>query len=899
VNLSPGRDLSHYRLVERIGEGGMGVVWKATDQTLGRAVAIKVLPEAFAQDPERMARFEREARLLASLNHPHIASIYGVGSADGVRFLAMELVEGDDLAVRLSRGAIPVAEAIEIARQLAEALETAHEKGIIHRDLKPANVKLTSEGQVKVLDFGLAKALDDDSPTPGSSMMSHSPTLTSPMTGANVILGTAAYMSPEQARGKQVDRRADIWAFGCVLYECLAGRRAFAGETVSDAIAKILEREPDWNALPARTPSRLRELLQRCLEKDARKRLRDIGDARVELENLLAGGVSASGTMLAAETQDGSLRRRGGMTPLAWAAVALALSLAAIAIAFPNLFRRTSPPVAARASLPAPAGMQLSTIPADAAVSPDGTMLVFSAADSTSRSRLWLRPLASLDARPIEGTELTGAESPALPFWSPDGKSIGFFADGKLKTISISGASPQVLCNAPNARGGTWNRDGVILFAPSSQAALNRISQSGGEPTAVTTLDSARHETAHRFPHFLPDGRHYLFAVLPGDAGKVNTWIGVLGSAPRKMIVSANSGAIFAQPGYLIFVRGQSLMAQKFDVGALRLIGEPTQIGDAPGDLQTIGTNAASPSENGVLVYPGFAAAVSHLTWYGRDGRPQGDLPVPVGDYREIAFSPDNRQIALLRLNSSASDDIWIADASRGTISRLTTDGDAKSSIQWTGDGRNVVYSTQGFSAVNFYQRPVSGSVEQTVIFSSGSLFKNLTQITRDGSYLVFDDLGRTTQRDLWYVPLKGDRKPVPYLQSPFSESGGSISPDGHWMLYTSDESGRLELYVQSFPVPGTKLRVSTDGASFGGWREDGNEILYLSVKGLYSVTVRNHPTFAVDAPKFLMPQLKETVTAGAPWDFKRFLFALANGDAAHPSLTLLTNWTSLLQHQR
>jgi eukaryotic-like serine/threonine-protein kinase len=876
----------------------MGVVWKATDQTLGRAVAIKVLPEAFAQDPERMARFEREARLLASLNHPHIASIYGVGSADGVRFLAMELVEGDDLAVRLSRGAIPVAETIEIARQVAEALETAHEKGIIHRDLKPANVKLTSEGQVKVLDFGLAKALDDEAPASGSSMMSHSPTLTSPMTGANVILGTAAYMSPEQSRGKIVDRRADIWAFGCMFYECLTGRRAFAGETVSDTIAKILEREPDWNALPARTPAKIRELLQRCLEKDARKRLRDIGDARVELENLLAGGVSASGAMLAAEPPHGNARRRGGMTPLAGAATALSLALAAIAIAFPDLFHRTEAPVAARAIVTAPAGIQLSTIPADAAVSPDGTMLVFSAADSTAKSRLWLRPLASLEARPIDGTELTGQESPALPFWSPDGKSIGFFADAKLKTISIGGGSPQILCDAPNARGGTWNRNGVILFAPSSQAALFQIPQSGGEPVPVTTLDSSRHETAHRFPHFLPDGRHYSFVALPGDGGKVSTSIGELGSERRKIILSANSAAIFAPPGYVIFVRGQALMAQGFDLGALRLIGEPTQIGDAPADLQTLGTSAASPSRNGVLVYPGFAAAVSHLTWFGRDGKAQGDLPVPEGDYREIAFSPDNRQIALLRLNSSASDDIWIADASRGTITRLTTDGDPKSSIQWTGDGRNIVFARQG-SSNDFYERPVSGSSEPTLLFSSSSLFKSLTQVTRDGSYAVFDDLGRTTQRDLWYVPLKGDRKPVPYLQSPFSESGGSISPDGHWMLYTSDESGRLELYVQSFPVPGTKLRISTDGASFGGWREDGGEIIYLSVKGLYSVAVRNHPTFAVDAPKFLMPQLKETVTAGAPWDFKRFLIALSNGDAVHPSLTLLTNWTSLVQHPR
>jgi eukaryotic-like serine/threonine-protein kinase len=899
LNLSPGRELSHYRLVERIGEGGMGVVWKATDQTLGRAVAIKVLPAAFAQDPERMARFEREARLLASLNHPHIASIYGVGSADGVRFLAMELVEGDDLAARLSRGPMPVAETIEVARQVAEALEVAHEKGIIHRDLKPANVKLTADGQVKVLDFGLAKALDDEAPAANSSTMSHSPTLTSPMTGANVILGTAAYMSPEQSRGKLVDRRADIWAFGCVLYECLTGRRAFAGETVSDTIAKILEREPDWTALPARTPAKVRELLQRCLEKDARKRLRDIGDARVELENLIARGVSASGVLRTDEFTDAHAARRGGPATLAWSVAAVAVGVAVIAIAFPKFMHRAEIPVAARAVLTAPNGMQLSTIPADAAVSPDGTMLVFCASDSADRSRLWLRPLSSLEARPINGTEFSGAESPGLPFWSPDGKSIGFFADAKLKTVAIGGGSPQTLCNAPNARGGTWNRDGVILFAPSSQSPLFRVSQSGGEPVQVTAFDSTRHETAHRFPHFLPDGRHYSYAAFPGEAGKVNTWIGDLGSSQRKLALTANSAAIFAAPGYVIFVRDQSLMAQRFDVGALRLIGEPTQIGDAPADLQTLGTNPASASGNGVLVYPGYAAAVSHLAWYGRDGRALGDLHVPEGDYREISFSPDNRQVALVRLNSSASGDIWIADASRGTIARLTTDGEPKGAVQWTGDGQNIAYQIQSAAELSFYQRPVSGSAQQTVLFSSASLFKNLTQITRDGSYLVFDDLGRTTQRDLWYVPLKGDRKPVPYLQTPFGESGGSISPDGHWMLYDSDESGRVELYVQSFPALGTKIRVSSDGAQYGGWRDDGGEILYLSAKGLMSVSVRHHPSFAVDEPKLLMALPKELVTAGVSSDFKRFLFALANTDAVHPTLTILTNWNSLVEGKR
>jgi len=872
----------------------MGVVWKATDTTLGRAVAIKVLPEAFAGDPERMARFEREARLLASLNHPHIASIYGVGSADGVRFLAMELIEGNDLSQHIALGPVPVIEAVELARQIAEALEAAHEKGIIHRDLKPANVKLTAEGQVKVLDFGLAKALEGD-PAASSSGMSHSPTLTSPMTAANVILGTAAYMSPEQARGKLVDRRADIWAFGCVLYECLTGRRAFPGETVSDTIAKILEREPDWTALSPRTPPQVRELLRRCLEKDSRKRLRDIGDARLELDELVAAGVSASGTSWAAGKAPARAERRSGSTIFAWSVAAVALALAAIALLFPDLVRRSPRPVAARATVTSPAGMQISTGPGDAAISPDGKTIVFAASDSAGKSRLWLRPLESLEARPIAGTEFTGAESPGLPFWSPDGRSIGFFADDKLKTIRIAGGSPQVLCSASNARGGTWNRQGVILFAPSSQGPLFRVSQSGGEPTQVTFFDSTRHETAHRFPRFLPDGRHFHFIALPIDEGKINTWVGELGSKTRTHVVSATSGAVFVPPGHMAFVRDQSLMTQSFDLSRLQVTGEPVRIGEAPEDLTTLGTNPASASGNGILIYPTSAPVLSRLTWFGRDGRAQGELPVPEGDYREIVFSPDNHHIALSRRNSSAGD-IWTADATRGAMTRLTTDGSRKALVRWSGDGSQIAYAVMRGAEWNFYERPASGSDEERPLFVSKSMFKAMSQITLDGSYLVFDDLERTTQRDLWVVPLKGDRKPILYLRTPFNETGGSISPDGRWMLYQSDESGRTEVYVQSFPGPGNKVRISTDGGDGGAWRDDGAEILYVSQNGIMSVPVRRVPTFVAGEPRLLMVPPKELVALGVTSHFDRFLVALTTGDARRVSLTLLTNWTSLLE---
>jgi len=893
--LTPGTRLGPYEIIAPLGAGGMGEVFRARDTRLGREVAIKALPAAFAQDPERLARFEREAKLLASLSHANIAGIHGLEEHDGRRYLILEFVDGETLAGRLSRGPLALDEAAEVARDVALALEAAHESGIVHRDLKPGNIMVTRAGAVKVLDFGLAK-----SAAPGGSSssiaLSASPTMTYAATAEGIVLGTAAYMSPEQARGKNVDRRTDIWSFGCVLFECLTARPVFSGETVSDLVAHILQSEPDWSVLPAATPAAVRRLLERCLRKDARERLRDIGDARIELDELLTAGLSGSGLPPIAGTSPVGGSRRSRSTAIAWGVAAVALALAGVSILFPDRVRRSAPPPATRTTLASRAGMEISSNPADAVISPDGRSIVFVAGDSAGTQRLWLRPLESLEARPIEGSEFTGAtDSPGLPFWSPDGRAIGFFDDGKLKTIAITGGTPQILSTVSNARGGTWSRQGVILFSRFSQGPVFRVSQAGGDPVQITVVDSTLHETAHRFPRFLPDGRHYSFVTLPGRDGKIDTWIGELGTTKRTLVVSAASGALFAPSGQMVFMRGQSLMAQPFDLGRLRMTGEPTLIGDAPENLNILGSIPASVSDNGILLYPTSIQTVGLLSWFGRDGKAQGTLPAPAGDYREIAISPDGRHVALIRRTSPTSNDIWIADVPGGSARRLTTDGLQRYSLVWSGNSLDLGYALSRGGEFDFWQRAASGSDEERPLFVTKSPLKNLSDISRDGSYLVYDDIGRTTQRDIWVLPLEGDRKPVQYLATPFNEVTGTLSPDGRWMLYQSEESGRPELYVQSFPTPGSKVRISTDGGNSGRWRRDGAEIVYRSQRGLMSVTVAAGVGFAAGEPKLLMPIPREVVSLGLTPDFQRCLMALTTGDARRTSLTLLTNWTSLL----
>ena len=895
MELGPGIELSHYRLLERIGEGGMGVVWKATDTTLGRDVAIKVLPAAFASDPERMARFEREARLLASLNHPHIAAIYGVGHVDGFRFIAMELVEGEDLSQRLARGPMSVLETLEMARELAEALESAHEKGIIHRDLKPANIKLNAQGQVKVLDFGLAKALDSEAPA-GSSNVSMSPTLTSPMTAANVILGTAAYMSPEQARGKLVDRRADIWSFGCVIYECLTAKRPFPGETVSDTIAKILERDPDWSALPAQTPARLRDLLRRCLEKDARKRLRDIGDARLELDELLAAGVTSSGSLVA---DAGALRAssRTASSRLTWALVGVALALAVAAAFLPMPWRQDATAPATRASIIAPSDAIVSPIPVNSTLSPDGSTIAYVAIDSAGAAHLVVRSVRSLDSRLVPGVTFNSLEA-VTPFWSPDSRTIAYFADGKLFTIPVAGGTPRVLCSTDNARGGTWSRDDVILFAPTSHGPLSRISASGGDVAVETSLDSTRHESAQRFPQFLPDGKHYTYVSLPGTGGRIDTYVGQLGSREHRLLVHAGSGAHYAAPGYMIFARDESIVAQKVDAGFTHLVGDPVVIGEKPNDLTLLGALCSSASDNGLLLYPTDTPTSARLFYMGADGSIQQPLPIPPGRFSYMRISPDGSHLALIRSDSPTSNDIWIADLASGDFSRLTTDGARKSSLRWSGDGTRIAYALQRGAAYDFYIHAISGAGGEQPLYTSPSGYKNLTDISRDDSLIIYDDLGVKTQRDIMVVRTHGDQTPVTFLATAFNEGNAALSPDQRWILYRADDSGPSLMYAQSFPVPGTKVRITNEGTGplgTGQFDQAQTRILAEVPGGMRIVPIHIGATLTVEGPGTFVPLPKTVLFADPMPDFHRFVVALPAGEAARTSLTLITNWPALL----
>ncbi|MEJ2207240.1 MAG: protein kinase, partial [Gemmatimonadota bacterium] len=655
--------IGSYPIEREIGRGGMGVVYLGRDTRLDRPVAIKVLPEAFASDPERLARFEREARLVASLNHPNIAGIYGLEEDGGHRFLALEYVEGETVAERITRGPLPLDETLDLCRQVAAALEAAHEGGVVHRDLKPANIKITPAGDVKVLDFGLAKS-GSGAASNSSIDISHSPTMSLAVTGAGVILGTAAYMSPEQARGKAVDKRADIWSFGCLLYECLTGRQAFAGETVSDMIARILQGEPEWNALPAQTPERIRGMLRRCLEKDSRRRRRDIGDARMEIEDVQAVRVSSSSVAASGAAKTGSRRM------FEWVRLAVVALLAAALTWFvPRALRESVKLEPTRFEIPQPDGFHLNTDGGSVKLSPDGRSLAFVARDSTGSRQIWLRPLESTLARPLPGTDGVWFAF----FWSPDSRHLAFVGnDKKLKKIAVGGGDAEVVCAVKAWRGGTWSRDGVMLIAPTSNGPIYRVPATGGEPQPVTTLDSTRAETAHRFPQFLPDGRHFLFSALPARDGKFDIYVGSLDSPERKLLLSAGTGVTWAPPGHLLYARDGKLIAQGFDAKALELRGDPVSLGDAVTGTNGTGGPIASASRSGAVAHATDQPTNQRLAWVDLSGREISSIPVEPGPYSLGSLSPDDRRVALVRTESAGASGLWIADLERGVVTRFT-----------------------------------------------------------------------------------------------------------------------------------------------------------------------------------------------------------------------------------
>jgi Tol biopolymer transport system component/tRNA A-37 threonylcarbamoyl transferase component Bud32 len=837
--LSSGTKLGTYEVGSHIGSGGMGEVYQAHDTKLGRDVAIKVLPERFARDPERLARFQREAKLLAALNHPNIAAIYGLEQSGETHYLVMELVPGETLRERVvDERPVPVEEALQIAKQIAEALEAAHnsEKGIIHRDLKPANVKVTPEGRVKVLDFGLAKAFAAEA---ASEDFSNSPTLSALPTMQGVIMGTAAYMSPEQARGKAVTKASDIWAFGAVLYELLTGKQAFQGEDVADILATVVKTEPDWSRLPADTPPAIRTLLRRCLRKDKRQRLQDAAGVRIEIEDVLSGSVSAEPS--AAPTPIGRLARLrqgyGGQAFLGWATAAL-VATAAIAGGSVWLLTRPAPQEAEAIrffvsppegwNLPertvgtTAAALNLSAAPV--AVSPDGRRVAFVALGSDGRSQLWVRGLDALTAQSLPGTE--GAHS---PFWSPDSRSLGFSADGKLKKIEAAGGPPITLCDM-ESNGGTWSPDGVILFNPTAPAAdqplLMKVPAAGGTPTAATVLGEG--ESQHSQPFFLPDARHFLYTALTSESGMA-VYVTSLDSAERKLLLNADSRDIIYSQGHLLFLRETTLMAQPFDADSLELTGEAFPIAE---EIQTdISANpygVFSASESGVLAYrTGFGETGSRLMWYDRAGK-QIALLGDVATYGHVELSPDGARAAVNSTDPAlGTNDIWLLELERGVRTRFTSDPANDMVPIWSPDGRTISFDSNRSGNGDLYQKAAGGvGAEQPVLQAEGN--QRSHSWSSDGRYLLYHQNTATGTIDLWVLPLFGDRKPFPFLETPFIEYRAKFSPDGRWVAYTSNDSGRNEVYVAAFPKPESKWVISTAGGTWSRWRRDGKEIFYI-----------------------------------------------------------------------
>jgi eukaryotic-like serine/threonine-protein kinase len=875
-----GRQIGTYRIVAPLGAGGMGEVYRATDLRLRRDVAIKILPEAFAADSDRLARFEREARVLASLNHPHIGGIHGLEEDGDIRALVLELVEGLTLAERLVSGPLPVQEALTYSRQIADALEASHEKGICHRDLKPANIKITPEGKAKVIDFGLARA--DDVAVSGD--VSHSPTITAIATGTNVILGTAAYMSPEQARGKVVDRRADVWAFGCVIYEMLTARRAFSGETVVDTLSAILSREPDWRLLPPETPSAIRRLLQRCLAKDLKRRIHDISDARIEIEDALDAGREIP--------EPG--RRGLGIAPRT--AALLAAALLGLGMVAGALFARSSPsngaspPQVVRYTIPV-SGLATN---ADPAVSRDGRYIAFVAATADGPNAIWIQAFEDNKPRELPGT--SGASS---PFWSPDGHSLGFFADGALKRIELSGGPPQRIVRAEDSFGGAWSSTGVIVFA--ERYALYQVPASGGTPALVASLDISRQENSLRFPEFLPDGRRFIYTARSGRPENSSAYLASLDGGTPKRFLSTRWAVHRASIDVLLYVRDEALVAQSFDADSGNLTGTPRQIA-VPIDPNTQQySDFFAVSDTGVLAYRIPVPSVSQLTWVDRAGMTVSTLgePAQVTNFR---LSPDERRVVFDE-TTRGSRSVWTIDTATRARSRLTFPGSDDWQPIWSPDGLRVLFGSYRNGPIDMYIKPADGGGNDQE-FMRSPIQKGPRDWSRDGRHVLYTQDSPELKEDLYARQVSDSAAPIVIAATTAREFDGRFSPDGRWVSYVSSETGTNEIYVQPFPPSGGKWQVSSGGGHSPRWRGDSRELFYLTPTGeMRVVTIADARTFVAGPPRTLFHV--EGIRSGAPGntayevtrDGQRFLLNLVKGVPPSPSISVILNWPAAATH--
>jgi serine/threonine-protein kinase len=897
MSLTSGASIGPYQILSPLGAGGMGEVYRATDSRLRREVAIKVIPEATAGDQHRMARFAREAQFLAALNHPNIASIYGFEESPTMLALVMELVEGPTLADRIKQGPIPIEEALPIMRQITEALEYAHDRGIIHRDLKPANIKIKPDGTVKVLDFGLAKALSDEI---SSGDISNSPTLTAAATKAGLILGTAAYMPPEQARGKTVDRRADVWSFGVVMFEMLTGQVAFHGDTVSDTLAAVIRGEPEWSLVPANVPPAIQQLMRRCLDKDPRQRLQSIGEARIAIESATGrGNSSISGGIFPpiAPPLPAQIVRSENSALKIVAGAALALLLVAAGYLLANFFRHDTARVSApmHFMIAPPTGTSIESLsPRNLAISPDGMRIAIVAGNSDGR-RLYLRELNSATLTAIAGTE-----GSSEPMFSPDSRSLAFFSAGKLKKVSLDGGTPVTLADGVvDPEGSCWGADHNIYYSPSLQSAIQRVNENGGTPQPVTKLHPTTGELGHVSPYLLPDQKTLLFTVYAGgnlDDGALVAQ--KLGSDERKTVVPKGFDPRFLAPNQLFYVRSGNLISSAFNPDQLEVSGSPAEVLQDVGSSGLWGSAQYDFSRNGTLIYAnvGKRGTENHLVFAEHDAKPQ-PFPVKSNLYESPRFSPDGKFLALtVRLPDP---DIWIYDLERGSLRRMSfAPGEDELPI-WSPDGKRIAYASNGRQQA--FVLPVDGSSKEEPLFKNDSHF-HLQSWSPDGKNIAYERFGNSGQYEIWMLPLTGDKKPYAYLASQFENSKPAFSVDGNWLAYTSTESGRAEVYVQRFPGPGEKIQVSTDGGTDPEWSHDGKQLVYESSGTLWATEVSVAP-FRVGKSHVLYQGDIWNDAAGPNYALapvgKRIVVVERSKDAEGANIKIVLNWDQELQSLR
>ncbi len=896
-----GQTLANYKILDKLGEGGMGEVWRAQDTTLGREVAIKVLPEAFTADAERLARFEREARVLASFNHPRIAGIYGLEDVDGRKLLVMQMAEGETLAERIDRGPIAPVAALKIAAQIAEGLEAAHDKGIIHRDLKPANITVTADGRVTILDFGLAKALETSDAASGSGPqgISLSPTLTAGMTTMGVLLGTAAYMSPEQARGESADRRADIWSFGIVLMEMLTGNRVYAGRTVSDTLAGVLAREPEWDKLPEGTPARVRSLLERCLEKEVSQRLQAIGEARIAIERFLEDPTADEISAASAAAPPSAVKR---VVPWAVAGI-LAAALAGAALLWP---RGGVDEPTMRLEVKVSKDPLFVDLGASVELSPDGRKIVYTTDGDDGRT-LSVRALDQLEGTPlVTGNSQT---QPYHPFFSPDGQWVGFVTPVELKKVPITGGTPIALCKVNRSRGASWGPDNTIVFTPNRSSGLFKVSAAGGEPVPLTTLDADSDEAAHFWPQVVPGGKA-IFTVLHQGSGVADD--GVIESVDlktgeRKVLHRGGAYGRWVPSGHLVYVRENTLFAMPFDIDRMEATGSPSPMVQGVTANSGNGGSQISFSQNGTLAYVSGVIGVPEypVMKMNRQGVTSALWNQP-GTYANPKLSPDGRRLSLTVLRDG-NWDVWVYDLEREVATRLTFNEGYDGDQVWSPDGRYLAYSSDEGGTENPYRKRADGSGEPELLAKIPHAFW-ATSWSPDGKWLLGEVQAETF--DIWAVPTDGEGEPVQYLATQFFERFPSISPDGTWVAYMSDESGQPEIYVRPFPAAAGKWQVSDGGGSWPTWSRDGSEIIYRSQDGLMAAPVSTDDgTFRAGRPQqlaqggFSGDQVGIAVSGSIFSDFDPMLdgdsfVVLLGGESKglQSHVTLVTKWFDVLK---